>query len=74
MIDVKPSDFKAKMDGPYIKGIKLTDLNIGRFNLYKMPRKSNEVETIYKLSKNHRGYYIVHNLKYKSVEWFEKLG
>lgn len=73
MIDVKTSDFKARMDGPYIKGIRLTPLNIGRFNLYKMPRKSTEEETIYRITKNSRGYYIVHNIKYGTVDWHEKL-
>jgi|LakMenE01Jun11ns_1017448.scaffolds.fasta_scaffold9946657_2 hypothetical protein len=73
MIDVKMSDFKARMDGPYIKGIRLTALNIGRFNLYKMTKKSTESEMVYRVTKNSRGYYIVHNIKHGIVEWHEKL-
>jgi len=73
MIDVKQGDFRGGMDGAYIKGLRLTDLNISRFNLYRMPRKSNEEETIYKLCKHRRGVYIVHNLKSKTVDWCERL-
>lgn len=73
MVDVKPGDFRGGLDGAYIKGLRLTDLNISRFNLYKMPRKSNEEETIYKLGKHRRGVYIVHNLKSKTVDWCERL-
>lgn len=73
MIDVKPGDFKGRLDGAYIKGLKLTALNIGRFNLYRMPRRSNDEETIYKLGKHRRGVYIVHKLNSGTVDWCEKL-
>lgn len=73
MIDVIPKDFRGGLDCAYIKGIRLTPLNIGKFDLYRMPRKSNEERTIYKLGKNCRNVYIVHNLKSGNIKWCKKL-
>lgn len=73
MIKIKNSDFRGGLDGAYLKGLKLTDLNISRFDLYKMPKKSTDMVSVYKLSKNYHGVYIIHDLVNKKVDWCEKL-
>ncbi len=73
-IKIEKGDIFAGFYGLTIKGMSLTGSTIGYYDLYKMPRKSTYKKDYYKLSKDSRGFYIVHDKVKNTVDWFEHIG
>jgi hypothetical protein len=72
-IKVEKGDIFGYMRGVSIKRVILTGTNILNYDLYKMPRKSTDKRDVYKISKNDRGFYILHDKTNGSVDWCQCL-
>lgn len=69
-IKVTRQDFFGHLDYVTINGVRLTSNNIHDYDFYKMPRKSNNLQTVYKIDKKDK-IQIIHDLITNEIDWYE---